>query len=148
MRLNLCRYPQQILLTKALTFAAPGIGLGLFVAFLINIPVEQQIAGFGHVPPVYALAAEGITAAALVGLIIPILANIVPISRALSRTLRDSLDVYHNVVSETVVTVMKVRIFRLQQLNMVLDLILICCCASLYFFPPGCGGGGVDGSVS
>lgn len=40
---------------QTLTFAIPGIGLGLFLGFLLNIPVEQLIADMIVYPPDYNL---------------------------------------------------------------------------------------------
>ena len=43
-----------------------------------------------------------------IGIFLPLLSNFLPIRRALSSTLRDSLDLYHHVVSTVTVRVMKV----------------------------------------
>ena len=43
------------------------------------------------------------------GLLIPLISNYLPIRRALSKTLRDSLDLYHRAVNGIVVTVMKLE---------------------------------------
>ena len=42
----------------------------------------------------------------VLGLAMPVVANILPIQRALGRTLRDSLDVYHHVASDVSVRVL------------------------------------------
>jgi len=102
----------QILLSKSLLFSAPGIGLGLLLAFLANIPIAHELAAFAVVPPDYAFLAAPLVVSALLGLGMPLVANLVPISRALGKTLRDSLDVYHVVVSEVTV-----RVFKLQELG-------------------------------
>ena len=39
----------------------------------------------------------------------PLLSNILPIMRALSKTLRDSLDLYHRVVDEITISVVKLE---------------------------------------
>lgn len=103
----------QLLTTKSLTFAIPGIGLGLFFTFIFNIPVAQQIADFAVISPDYTLKAAAIWLGFAIGFAMPLVANIVPISRALSRTLRDSLDVYHQVISD-----ITVRVIRLSQLGL------------------------------
>lgn len=102
----------QILLSKSFMYSVPGIGVGLLLAFLANIPIAQLVASFAVVPPDYAFLAAPIVVSVLLGLLMPLMANLVPISRALGKTLRDSLDVYHVVVSEVTV-----RVFKLQELG-------------------------------
>ena len=97
----------QVLVTKALLFAIPGILLGLLIAYLLNMPVDASISDYAAIPHSSAFYQSPLLLAIAVGLIMPLVANIVPISRALSRTLRDSLDVYHHVVSEVTVRVIK-----------------------------------------
>ena len=97
----------QVLVTKALLFAVPGIMLGLMIAFLVNIPVDGLISDYAAIPHSSAFYQSPLLLSIAVGLIMPLVANIVPISRALSRTLRDSLDVYHHVVSEVTVRIIK-----------------------------------------
>jgi predicted lysophospholipase L1 biosynthesis ABC-type transport system permease subunit len=99
----------QILVTKSFVFSVPGIAVGLFVSFIANIPVAQLVAAYANIDPVYSFIGSALISSVLVGLIMPIIANILPISRALSRTLRDSLDVYHHVISDVTVRVIKVR---------------------------------------
>jgi hypothetical protein len=79
------------------------------VAFLVNIPIALTIADFAYLPPDFLFGSTAIVLALTIGLVMPVVANIVPISRALSRTLRDSLDVYHQTVSDVTVKVMRVR---------------------------------------
>jgi len=90
-------------------FAIPGIAVGLFLAFLVNIPIALTIADFAYLPPDFLFVSSSIWLALSLGLVMPAVANILPISRALSRTLRDSLDVYHQSVSEVTVRVLRVR---------------------------------------
>ena len=99
----------QILLSKSFGFSVFGIGVGLLLAFLANIPLAIKIADFAAVDVDYTFLAAPILVATALGLIMPALANIVPISRALSKTLRDSLDVYHLVQSEVLVRVVKLQ---------------------------------------
>ena len=53
------------------------------------------------------LSESAVLTAAVFGVSMALVGNIAPISRALSRTLRDSLDVYHHVVGSVSVRVMK-----------------------------------------
>ena len=97
----------QVLVSKAIMFSIPGIALGLLIAFFMNMPLDGVISGYAAIPTTYRFYPSAVLLAVVVGLVMPLLANIVPISRALSRTLRDSLDVYHHVVSDVTVRIIK-----------------------------------------
>ncbi len=103
----------QLLLSKSFVFSALGIGTGFLAAYLVGIPITNIIADFAAVRRDYALTVIPIMAGFWLGLVMPLLANVVPISRALSKTLRDSLDVYHHVVSDVFV-----RVIRLADLGL------------------------------
>jgi len=103
----------QILLSKSFFFTAVGLGTGYLAAFIIGIPVTNLITGFADVDPSYALGPIAAVTAFFVALIMPILANLIPIMRALSKTLRDSLDIYHHVIND-----ITVRMIRLSDLGL------------------------------
>lgn len=109
----------QILGTKSLSFSIAGIATGLLFAFLINIPVAKIIADFAILPLDVTFTPLAVLLPFTLGLVMPIVANIIPVQRALSRTLRDSLDVYHMVISDVYV-----RVKRLQDLGV--DLWITC----------------------
>jgi len=102
----------QILCSKAMMFAIPGILLGWMIAFVANVPLAITIGSFARVSPIYTFVTDPLLASLVVGLVMPLIANIVPISRALSKTLRDSLDIYHVVVSEV-----RVKMIRLEAIG-------------------------------
>jgi ABC-type antimicrobial peptide transport system permease subunit len=105
----------QIVLTQALYFAIPGIIIGMIGSFLANIIVEYVIRDViveANYPLKYTLDIFAVVMPIALGLLIPIVANIVPIRTALSKTLRDSLDIAHQTFSET-----KVRMIRLEKLG-------------------------------
>lgn len=57
----------------------------------------------------YDVASSAIGLAFGLGICIPLASNILPITRALSKTLRDSLDLYHRTVNDIFVTVIKLE---------------------------------------
>lgn len=123
----------QILLTKAMMFAIPGIAVGLLIAFLINIPVESFMAGYAVISPNYSFASWPLYLSIAVSFIMPLIANIVPIGRALGRTLRDSLDVYHHVVSDVTVKMIKLADYGLDLWQTALA-ILMCVLGFVTFY--------------
>lgn len=55
----------------------------------------------------------------------PVAANVLPISRALATTLRDSLDIYHKVVSDVTVRVLRLSALGLDLWQTALALLLV-----------------------
>eukprot|EP01028_Stygiella_incarcerata_P000018 TRINITY_DN1002_c0_g1_i6.p1 TRINITY_DN1002_c0_g1~~TRINITY_DN1002_c0_g1_i6.p1 ORF type:complete len:995 (-),score=216.69 TRINITY_DN1002_c0_g1_i6:662-3646(-) len=102
-----------IILTKAQAFSLPGIGVGFLFAFLINIVLAHILASYTLTDPDYSIHIRAILVSGAVGIVVPLIANIVPIRRALSKTLRDALDLSHKAFSETVV-----QITRLENLGL------------------------------
>lgn len=75
----------------------------------------------------YDVAPSAIGLAFGLGILIPLGSNILPILRALSKTLRDSLDLYHRTVNDILVTVIKLEKMgvSLEQTSSALLLILM-----------------------
>ena len=80
-------------------------------AFLFNMPLAFQIAHFSSMHPVLTLSKISLVICIFVGIFIPIAANIIPLRRALSSTLRDSLDLTHHVIDEVVIHIEKLHKF-------------------------------------
>lgn len=72
----------------------------------------------------------------MLGLVLPLVSNIAPIQRALSRTLRDSLDVYHQVFSETTVQMIKLENLGLDMWQIGLAIVLIVIGFVVYYLIP------------
>ncbi len=105
----------QVILSHAFYFAIPGIICGMIASFLTNIAVEFIIrdkVAKANYKIEYVLNWVSIVVPILLGLFIPLAANIVPIRTALSKTLRDSLDITHQTFNET-----KVKMIRLENLG-------------------------------
>lgn len=83
-----------ILTIQALFYALPGIIIGILMAFLAFLPLADLLASFGSLPADYSIDQYALLISILLGLFLPILANIMPIQRVLSRTLRDALDLF------------------------------------------------------
>lgn len=105
----------QIIITQALYFAVPGVILGMMGSFFANIIVEYIIRDV-VVNADYKIRVMLDTFAIIIpiaiGLAIPVIANVVPIRNALSKTLRDSLDIAHQSFNETTV-----KMIRLEKLG-------------------------------
>jgi ABC-type antimicrobial peptide transport system permease subunit len=102
-----------LLLVQSVFYALPGIALGLLLALLLSVPIELLIAEYSSTGATFGLASSAVWMGSVLGLTMPMVANVVPIKRALSRTLRDALDVYHSAASDT-----KVRTVDLEKLGL------------------------------
>lgn len=102
----------QIMLLKAITFSIPATFVALLLTALVNIPLMNLIGDFAYISLPVRLPSVCFINGILIGFVVPMVAIYVPTSRALSKTLRDSLDVYHHVASD-----IKVTIVRLEKLG-------------------------------
>lgn len=98
-----------LLFFQSFTFAIPGLGLGLITCYLLNSIIAMFIFDSADLMTSYDIVPSALGLAFGIGLFIPIASNILPIMRALSKTLRDSLDLYHRTVNDIYVNVVKLE---------------------------------------
>lgn len=82
---------------------------GLLVAYFMNIIVRYLIFVYAQNSTDYALSDSSIILGTLVGILLPIFANIIPIQRALGKNLRTSLDIYHRSINELTVSIKRLE---------------------------------------
>ncbi|CAD8197204.1 unnamed protein product [Paramecium octaurelia] len=98
-----------LLLFQALTFAIPGLLLALITCYLLNALISMYIFDMSLLISSYSIPLYALIVQISIGICMPIVSNILPIKQALSTTLRDSLNLFHKVVSNIVVTVMRLE---------------------------------------
>eukprot|EP00762_Andalucia_godoyi_P002414 ANDGO_02681.mRNA.1 FtsX domain-containing protein len=125
-----------IMMGHAFAFAIPGVSLGLLFAFLANIPVALYLADFAATDPDFSLSWQAICLGLAVGILIPIFANIIPIRRAFSHSLRDALDVTHQQFSETSVTMQKLEELGIEPWQTALGIVLVIFGIIVYYLIP------------
>lgn len=101
---------------QSFSFSVPGLIGGLIVAYFLNIIAKSLIFVYSQNTQSYQLSAGAIGLGVALGLILPLVANILPIKRALSKNLRESLDMYHRSVNE-----LQVSIKRLEEMGFSLN---------------------------
>ena len=89
-----------LLSVQAFSFAVTGIVFGMSIAGLLHLPLALIFADFSGLDIPFRLPDHAIALGCAVGVIMPIVANVVPVRRALSNTLRDALDLYRKAASE------------------------------------------------
>jgi len=129
----------QVILSHAFYFAIPGIIWGMIGSFLTNIAIEfiirNKIVNADYKIQ-YVLNWVSIVVPILLGLLIPLAANIVPIRTALSRTLRDSLDITHQTFNETTVKMIKLENLGVEPWQTAVSIALVVIGFIVYYIVP------------
>jgi len=86
-----------IIAFQSMMYSIPGLFLGLIFCFIINSIISNYLYTFTQLVSSYQIVLSSVILAFTIGLVMPVISNIMPIKRALSRTLKDSLDLYHRV---------------------------------------------------
>ena len=126
----------ELLSFQSLLFAIPGILVGVLLGWLIYLPIGSYIASFSSYGLDMSLNSTAVTLAVVLGFIMPIVANVVPIKRALSNTLRDALDIYHQVTSTVRVSVMKLETIGLSPVVLACSIVCVVCGFVAYYLIP------------
>ncbi|EGC28601.1 hypothetical protein DICPUDRAFT_159955 [Dictyostelium purpureum] len=126
-----------LLLTQSLYFSIPGIMFGLFIGWCLYAVVAYFVyVQFVLLPIDLTYHSTSIISGLAMGFLMPIVANIAPIQRALSRTLRDALDVYHQVKNETMVKIEKLEEIGLDVLQTILAILAVAVGFTVYYLIP------------
>ena len=84
-----------LIVTSALNFATPGLLIGLTIATGFNAFCRFGVYWIIKIESTYWLTKSSLVIGLLLGLVLPLFANIVPIQKALGKNLRQSLDINH-----------------------------------------------------
>ena len=74
-----------------------GVIIGMAAAMVLNVFAMVAMGMLAGVTPSFALHGSAWAVGVTLGIVMPTMANVVPIRRALSSVLRDALDMYHQV---------------------------------------------------
>jgi ABC-type antimicrobial peptide transport system permease subunit len=130
----------QVILSQSMYFAIPGVIIGMLLSVIVNVGVTYIIGWATNLPHEKTYPFEftwiAIVVPVALGILIPIIANIVPIQAALGRSLRDSLDVTHQTFNETRVKMVKLEELGLEPWQTGLALICVIAGFSVYYGIP------------
>eukprot|EP01006_Ploeotia_vitrea_P006656 TRINITY_DN14289_c0_g1_i1.p1 TRINITY_DN14289_c0_g1~~TRINITY_DN14289_c0_g1_i1.p1 ORF type:complete len:1295 (-),score=88.49 TRINITY_DN14289_c0_g1_i1:31-3585(-) len=122
---------------QALWFSIPGVAIALFLSFLFNILLEEILSPMtGYAPSYTTIATTAIVVPLFLGFVLPLVSNIVPIQHALGKSLRDSLDVYHQAFAETTVVVTKLEDLGLAPWQTAVAVIMVVSGFTVYYLIP------------
>ena len=125
-----------LLLIQALLFGFSGLVIGLIFSFICNSFIASRIFDFTLEQTNFQLHWSAIIMGFALGIFMPIISNIVPITRALSKTLKDSLDLYHRVINEMTVQVLRLEKLGISFSQFVISITLISTGIITYYFAP------------
>lgn len=125
-----------LLLVQGLIYAIPAMAFGFLFSFVANGMVGFMLFDWAAEISDYSLHYSAIIIGFLLGILMPIFSNIIPIIRALSKTLRDSLDLYHRVINIMAVRIMKLEKLGISFSQLINSLSLIIIGITTYYFAP------------
>lgn len=96
-----------LLSLQSMFFALPGLTLGFLVAYALNMIVSYCVFESTMLPTSYILDSRAIGIGLGIGIAIPLVSNLWPIRKALSKTLRDFLNIYQRATSDVILKMMK-----------------------------------------
>lgn len=121
---------------KSLFFSIPGIILGVFFCKIIYIPVDYIISQYAETSINVAITPSALILGISIGFFIPVFGIVGLVKRALTKTLRDALDIYHHVVSETQVKIQKLEDIGMSLPEMAISVIMVAIGFGVYYGIP------------
>ena len=120
---------------QSMIFAIPGVITGMCSAAMMNAGIRSFLFYVCKNTLYYGLSKSSVTIGLLTGIIIPIIANIVPIRQALGKNLRSSLDLNHR-ANEFQVTITRMNDIGIDANQLVLSVMLIGLGIGCYYGAP------------
>lgn len=124
------------LILQALYYAVPGVVLGLATSALLSVPIVSAINVYVKIEGDVVLLGGAMRVAGALGIAMPLISTIVPMRRALSRTLAESLNLYHKTSAETSVNVQKLEDLGLSATQTTVALVLVVAGGVVFYLIP------------
>lgn len=121
---------------QAISFALPGLAVGFLMAFILNVIVRHVLYDITKNYDTYALSTGSIIIGVVIGTLIPLLSNVIPIQKALGKNLRASLDLYHRKAGELTIAIQKLKDYGLSMEQFVLAIMLVVLGILTYYVAP------------
>jgi hypothetical protein len=125
-----------MIMLQSLIFSIPGLLAGLAVSGGINVLLRYFIFRFTLINTGYYIATTALILGILLAIFMPFITNLTTVNRALSKKIRDSLDVFHSAASDTVVKIQKLTDFGVSLFQVSLGLILVSMGLMTYYLAP------------
>jgi hypothetical protein len=106
------------------------------VAYLLNIIVRYLIFSLAQNTTDYNISGGALILGSVLGLLLPFVANVLPIKRALGKNLRESLDMYHRSVNELQVSIKRLEEMGFSLNQMIVAVLLVMLGGITYYVGP------------
>ena len=117
-------------------YAVPGVLLGQLASLALSAPITRTIDAYAKVDASAVMLPRAAQLATALGLVMPILATVVPMRRVLSRSLAESLDLYHQKGTETSVEVQRLESLGLSSSQTVVAVALVLAGSIVFYLIP------------
>ena len=125
-----------LMLAQALTYSLTGIYLAFLFSFILNIFIRSFLFDFASLEGSYLIPTGAVILGLGLGFNMPILANVLPLLKTLSKRLRDSLDLYRRGVDEVVVEIVRLEKMGVGVSSTMNGILLIVMGILAYYFAP------------
>ena len=126
----------KLLILQSALFTVPALLLAMVAAYIVHIPIASLFSDVSGMTVNAGLPPVAWSYGLIVGISIPLASNIVPVRRALSKTLRDALDLYRQVASEIIVKVQKLATLGLSPATLAISMLLVVIGIVTYYVLP------------
>ena len=125
-----------LVLSQAAIFSFPGVLVALAISYVINILVYMILYSYIDIYLSFELPWLAIVVGVCVGTLVPVVANTLPIQRALSRALHDALNLYHHVITDLYISIIKLENMGTSLTQALIGLSLVVCGLLSYYIVP------------
>lgn len=121
---------------QAFIFALPGLVTGIMMSAILNVIFRDILFTLTNNYSSYHLSVDSVWLGCLIGILMPLVANVIPIRNALAKNLRASLDLYHRQASEMIVTIQTLQGYGLSTVQSTISLMLVILGIVTYYLAP------------
>ena len=125
-----------MIVEQSFGFSLPGIFFGVIIAWILNILLREIIFINAQNAMTYELTTSAIVIGVTFGLVMPVIANYLPIRVAMDQTLRNSLDLSKRSDGELGVKVKKLESIGIETNQLIIAILLIVIGFSTYYVIP------------
>jgi len=125
-----------MVLAESFIFSIPAILLSFVIAYFINIVVSICIFHKISMAGSYFINPIGFAYGLSIGITMPVLSNILPIKRALSKSLRDGLNLLRRTINDVTVNIVKLENMGISLPQLIAAISLVICGFLAYYVVP------------
>jgi hypothetical protein len=125
-----------MIMLQSFIFSVPGLLIGLIISGGVNVLIRYFIFKFTLSNTGYFIATTALILGIVLGIFMPLITNLMTVNRALSKKIRDSLDIFHSAANDSIVTVRKLTDFGVSLFQVGLGTILVSMGLMTYYLAP------------